>query len=157
MSDRSSKVIKGISVLVTVLTVLLPIYLFGQDLKAQTESGWSNYEKGIKGFPAQIGKIKDWNFLSGSKDVNQVNDSEDRSSNSPIGYVRVTSPQANIRSTPEVPPDQESNLVYKADEGQEIPYYETITADTGGVWYKLIHGETGEECWISEITIEKIE
>jgi hypothetical protein len=155
MRNISSKAAKGIAILITALTFLYPAYLFAENIKVQAKSGWSYYEEKMGALPAGISKIKEWDIMAGFEEAGTEVDSA--GSVSPIGDLIVTSSRANIRSTPEVPEDQESNIIYTANEGQELAYYDVITADSGGVWYMLIHEETGEECWISELTVKVIE
>jgi hypothetical protein len=153
MNISKKTIINSIALLITAITIFIPGYFFSEEVKAQVKKGWLFYNEKAKVLPMQIDKVKTGSISA------MFNEGESNSDNtlSPIGHLKVITPEANIRSTPKVPVNSGENIVYKADFGQELPYYETTATDAGNKWYKLINSETGEECWISGNTVELVE
>ncbi|MGM0842245.1 MAG: SH3 domain-containing protein [Bacillota bacterium] len=149
------KIIAVFAFIVTVLTFTVPFYLFSNEVKAGAENGWNFYRQNMEGVSL---KINDWKEKANLEflDTNSGKDeNEDLSEGdmTPMGKVKVVTPQANIRSTPRA--ESDDNIYTVADEGQVFPYYEKNHTD-GDLWYQLVTKQ-GETYWISEHTVEVVE
>ncbi|MGX2958158.1 hypothetical protein JNUCC23_02590 [Peribacillus sp. JNUCC 23] len=154
MDKIKQTTIQALALFITAIIFIIPGYLFSDGVKVQAEKGWDLFNKQVGNLSAQVVELKSLSFsdmFSGDG-----GDDEKNEALSPIGNIRVITSQANIRATPEVPVNSEENIVNTVVEGQEFPYYDSVETDKGDIWYKLIDPDTGEELWISEITVEVV-
>ncbi|QSS99704.1 hypothetical protein IMZ31_16815 [Pontibacillus sp. ALD_SL1] len=144
----------AIAVILTALVILIPGFLFKDDLKAQANKGWSFYNEQASNMTGRVEAYKSSSIFNDEDEADVASDKE----RDPLGTIRVITAQANLRYSPEIPANNSGkNIAYVADEGIEMYYFDTSTADNGVTWYMVIHSDTKEEIWISGVTVEEFD
>ena len=143
-----------LSLLIVGCLILIPVFRYNTGLETILNKGWYFFKDKVHIVEEPIHSVKSLSL----SELFGMSETDDSVPSEPIGYLRVKSTHANIRTTPEVPADDDSNIYGQVEQGVNIPYYgEEINEENGRIWYRLLNLDNGNDYWISEITVEIVE